>query len=112
MKKEKIIKHLEDLAEHCETMIDRKDPDCVWIGDVEALQYAIDKLSNEYSGTDPRAVIKEILAKEGMNQQQLADNAGMIRQGVSQALTNSSSRYETIKRLVEALGYEIVIRKK
>lgn len=45
MNNKEIIKQLESLREHCEEMIDRDDPECVWRGDTEALTAAIEALS-------------------------------------------------------------------
>ena len=41
MKKEEVISQLNDLWEHCHSMIDRSDENCVWRKDVKALGEAI-----------------------------------------------------------------------
>ena len=46
MKKEEVISQLNDLWEHCHSMIDRSDRDCVWSKDVRALEEAIRIIQN------------------------------------------------------------------
>lgn len=46
MKKEEVISQLNDLWEHCHSMIDRSDKDCVWSKDVRALEEAIRIIQN------------------------------------------------------------------
>lgn len=113
MEKERMIKQLEDLAEHCESMIDKTDQNSVWRDDTEALKEAMAKFSTECTGNDAQGVIRAILAKEGISQQQLADKTGMVRQNVSQMLTRGEGmRYSSFQKMVDALGYEIILRKK
>lgn len=113
MEKEKMIKQLEDLAEHCETMIDKDDPDCIWKGDTEALMVAVEKFTTECEGNDAQGIIRAILAKEGLNQQQLADKVGTTRQNISQMLTRGEGmRFSSFQKMVQALGYEVICRKK
>lgn len=113
MDKKEMIKQLENLAAHCESMIDKDDPESIWRDDITALKAAVDKLSTEFEGNDAQGIIRAILVKEGMNQQQLADRAGMIRQNVSQMLTRGAGmRFSSFQRMVDALGYEVVCRKK
>ena len=47
MKKEQIISQLCNLREHCESMIDPAEQDCIWAYDVEALDNAIDMISDK-----------------------------------------------------------------
>ena len=42
-----IIRQLESLAEHCESMIDKDDPEDIWRIDTVALQEAVKKLKGE-----------------------------------------------------------------
>lgn len=113
MDKEKMIKQLEGLAEHCKTMIDKKDPDCIWKGDAEALKMALEKFSTECEEDDAQSIIRAILDKEELNQQQLADKVGTIRQNISQMLTRGRDvRFLSFQKMVEALGYEVICRKK
>lgn len=46
MKKEEVISQLNDLWEHCHSMIDRSDENCVWRKDVRALEEAIRIIQN------------------------------------------------------------------
>lgn len=46
MKKEEVISQLNDLWEHCHSMIDRRDENCVWCKDVKALEEAIRIIQN------------------------------------------------------------------
>lgn len=41
---EEIISQLSGLKEHCHSMIDKEEPESIWKGDEEALQFAIDLL--------------------------------------------------------------------
>lgn len=45
MDRQAIIEHLESLRGHCGSMIDERDPESIWRGDVEALTEAIKVLS-------------------------------------------------------------------
>lgn len=51
MDKQVIIEHLESLRGHCQSMIDREDPESIWRGDVEALTEAIKALSLDINKT-------------------------------------------------------------
>lgn len=68
----------------------------------------------EIIGTDPVKIVRSILEHEELNQQELADKMGVARQNVSQALTRNrtSMRFDSFERMVTALGYEILVRKK
>ena len=68
----------------------------------------------EITGTDPVKIVRSILEQEELNQQELADKMGVARQNVSQALNRNrnSMRFDNFERMVHALGYEIVARKK
>lgn len=111
MNKKKMIEHLESLVEYCKNMIYENEPGNTWEGDMEALKLAIEKFTSECDGNDAQEIIRNILVKEGMTQQQLADKAGMVRQNISQMLTRGSSmRFSSFKTMAEVLGYEIVCR--
>lgn len=114
MSNQEIISQLEDLATHCESMIDKEDPECIWRADVEALNEAVEKLKSECSGTDAAEIIRRLLEKEGLNQKELADKMGIVRQNVSQMLNRNkaSMRFDGFSKMVQALGCEIVVRKK
>ena len=68
----------------------------------------------EITGTDPVKIVRSILEQEELNQQELADKMGVARQNVSQALNRNrvSMRFDNFEKMVSALGYEIVARKK
>ena len=44
--KKEVINQLNDLWEHCHSMIDRSDENCVWRKDVKALEEAIRIIQN------------------------------------------------------------------
>lgn len=46
MNKEEVISQLNNLWEHCHSMIDRRDKNCVWRKDVKALEEAIRIIQN------------------------------------------------------------------
>lgn len=68
----------------------------------------------EIIGTDPVKIVRSILEQEELNQQELAEKMGVARQNVSQALNRNriSMRFDNFEKMVSALGYEIVVRKK
>ena len=45
MDRRAVIERLEDLQDHCQSMIDKDDPASIWWGDTEALTEAIKALS-------------------------------------------------------------------
>ena len=55
-----------------------------------------------------------IMEKEKVNQKELAERMGCVRQNVSQMLNRGTvnMRYDSFYRMAEALGYEIILRKK
>lgn len=58
--------------------------------------------------------IREILKIEDLNQRKLANKMGVTRQNVSDFLNRGtkSMRYDSFERMISALGYEIIVRKK
>lgn len=108
-----IISRLESMAEHCESMTDRDDSEGIWKADVEALRGAVQKLEGELSGENAAATIRQIMEREDVNQKELAEKMGCVRQNVSQALNRGTvnMRYDSFYRMAMALGYEIVLRK-
>lgn len=66
------------------------------------------------SGKNAAAVIMQIMEKENVKQKELAERMGCVRQNVSQMLTRGTvnMRYDSFHRMVEVLGYEVVVRKK
>lgn len=114
MSMNEIIKQMESLASHCSSMIDKDDPENIWEVDVEALRAAVEKLGNEYKGADAAAIICTIMEKEEVSRTELADRMGCVRQNISQMLTRGrvGMRYDSFYKLADALGYEIIVRKK
>lgn len=51
MNNKEIIKQLESLRDHCQSMIDANDPTSIWWGDTEALTVAIKALSLDINKT-------------------------------------------------------------
>ena len=114
MSMREIISQMESLASHCESMIDKDDPESIWKMDAEALNEAVRKLEGEFNGANAAEVILRIMEKEKVNQKELAERMGCVRQNVSQTLNRGTvnMRYDSFYRMVGALGYEIVLRKK
>lgn len=114
MSMEEIIRQLESLGDHCSSMIDKDDPESIWRDDVEALNGAVEILSGEYRGRDAAALIRQVMDKENVNQKELAERMGCVRQNVSQMLNRGTvnMRYDSFYKLAEALGYEVILRKK
>lgn len=108
-----IILQLENLSDHCSSMVDKDEPEDIWTYDAEALKAAVSKLGNEVTGENAADIIRNILSREKLNQQDLADKMGSVRQNVSQMLTRTSKgmRYDSFEKMVKALGYEIIVRK-
>ncbi len=110
---EEIISRLERLAEYCNNMIDKDDPEDIWRVDTEALQEAVKKLKGELSGENAAVTIRQIMEREDVNQKELAEKMGCVRQNVSQTLNRGTvnMRYDSFYRMAKALGYQIVLRK-
>ncbi len=68
----------------------------------------------EIIGTDPAEMIREVLEVENLSQTDLADKMKNVRQNVSQMLNRSrvSIRFDSFRKMADALGYEIILRKK
>ena len=114
MSMREIISQMESLASHCESMIDKDDPESIWKMDAEALNEAVRKLEGEFNRANAAEVILRIMEKEKVNQKELAERMGCVRQNVSQMLNRGTvnMRYDSFYRMAEALGYEIILRKK
>ena len=108
-----IISRLESLAKHCDSMIDKDEPESIWRVDTEVLREAVKKLKGELSGENAAATIRQVMEREDVDQKELAEKMGCVRQNVSQALNRGTvnMRYDSFYRMVKALGYEIVLRK-
>lgn len=68
----------------------------------------------EIIGIDPAEMIREALEHENLSQKDLADKMGIARQNVSQMLNRDrvSIRFDSFRKMADALGYEIILRKK
>lgn len=66
------------------------------------------------SGKSAAAVIKQIMKMEDVKQKELAERMDCMRQNISQMLNRGTvnMRYDSFYRMIAALGYEIVLRKK
>jgi transcriptional regulator with XRE-family HTH domain len=71
-------------------------------------------LKGEFEGANAAEVIQQIMEKENINQKELAERMGCVRQNVSQMLNRGtvSMRYDSVYKMAVALGYEIIFRKK
>ena len=67
----------------------------------------------EYVVDDPVETIRMVMADEGVNQSQLAEKMGAVRQNVSQMLNrgNTAPRYDSFAKMAAALGCEVILRK-
>lgn len=81
MDKRAVIKQLEGLEEHCQSMIDKDDPECIWRDDTEALTEAIKALSldinkNQKGETDMTSEVKvTIVEHDGTTKKITGDTA-------------------------------------
>jgi len=66
----------------------------------------------EFTGNSAREIICKVLEDEKITQKELADRLGMLRQSVNQALTSSNMGFNMFAKMVDELGYEIVLREK
>lgn len=109
-----IIAKMENLIRHCDSMADEAGQESTWKSDAETLKEVVSKLDGECSGEDAASIVKRILEAENISQKELADKMGCCRQNVSQALNRgiTNMRYDTFKKMVDALGYEVIVRKK
>lgn len=114
MKKDEIIIQLEKLTVHCESMNTENDEKSVWGKDVEALAEVTTFLKGEISAGKPIDTIKLLMEKENLNQQKLAVRMGTLRQNVNQMLNRGKAdmKYSSFKKVMSALGYEIILRKR
>ena len=100
IKREKIIEQLESLALHCESMIEKDDPESVWIEDSIALRESTELFRGEVMGDGAADLIKNAIEKEGINQKILAERTGITRQNVSQMLNRGKNcmRYDSFEK--------------
>lgn len=67
----------------------------------------------EYSGKNAAEIILQIMKEENINQTVLARKMGCARQNISQMLTRGTvnMRYDSLYKMANSLGYEIILRK-
>lgn len=76
MDRQAVIERLEDLRDHCQSMIDKDDPASIWWGDTEALTEAIKALSldidkNQKGDIDMTSKVKVLIEHEDGHKQEL-----------------------------------------
>lgn len=87
MDRRAVIERLEDLRDHCQSMIDKDDPASIWWGDTEALTEAIKALSldidkNQKGETDMTSEVKvTIVAHDGTTKEITGDIDRRERKG-------------------------------
>jgi hypothetical protein len=82
--------------------------------DAEVFNGVLKRLEGEFSGVNAAEVIRRIMEKEDVKPKELAERMGCMRQNVSQMLNRGTvnMRYDSFYRMADALGYEIILRKK
>lgn len=113
MSTREIISSLESLAKRYDSLEDKYGQESVCKVDAEALREAVKKLEGEVGGENAAAVIRRIMEREDVNQKELAERMGCVRQNVSQRLNRGTvnMRYDSFYGMAKALGYEIILRK-
>lgn len=76
MDRQAVIERLEDLRDHCQSMIDKDDPASIWWGDTEALTEAIKALSldinkNQKGDMNMTSEVKVTIEHEDGHKQEL-----------------------------------------
>lgn len=76
MDRQAVIERLENLRDHCQSMIDKDDPASIWWGDTEALTEAIKALSldidkNQKGDIDMTSKVKVLIEHEDGHKQEL-----------------------------------------
>ena len=111
MDKRAVIERLEDLREHCKSMIDKDDPASIWWGDTEALDEAIKALSldinkNEKEGINRMSKVKVLIEHEDGHKQELNGDT-VICFTVSKAWEFLNGKAQLIDAQVSFIGREI-----
>ena len=106
------IQKLEDIRDNIESFIDVKDPEVIYVDDVEKLNKIISMVDNEYTVDNPVTAIKQIMKDKGITLTGLAERMGTTRQNVNSKLSrgNVSPRFDSVLKIVSALGCEVIIR--
>lgn len=111
MDRRAVIERLEDLRDHCQSMIDKDDPASIWWGDTEALTEAIKALSldidkNKEGETNMTSEAKvTIVAHDGTAKELTGDT--VICFTVSKAAEFLSGKAKVIDANEAFVGYEI-----
>lgn len=81
---------------------------------LEAIEQATEVLRTDAINNDYKSILRKLISEADITQQALADKIGITRQALNQVLTRNEYgvRYETFLRIIDALGYELVLRKK
>lgn len=63
---------------------------------------------------DGAEIVKKLMKSENVTQMELADSIQTSRQAVSQMLNRNSDgmRLNSFQRMIEAMGYEVIVQKK
>lgn len=79
MDRQAVIERLEDLRDHCQSMIDKDDPASIWWGDTEALTEAIKALSLDIDKNQKSIIdfLKEQEADDGAKEN--TETGSMLR---------------------------------
>ena len=111
MDRRAIVERLEDLRDHCQSMIDKDDPASIWWGDTEALTEAIKALSldidkNQKGDMDMMSKVKvTIVAHDGTTKEITGDTA--ICFTVSKAAEFLSGKAKIIDANEAFVGHDI-----
>lgn len=111
MDRRAVIERLEDLRDHCQSMIDKDDPASIWWGDTEALTEAIKALSldidkNQKRESDMTSETKvTIVAHDGTTKELTGDT--VICFTVSKAAEFLNGKANIIDANEAFVGYEI-----
>lgn len=55
-------------------------------------------------------VLQEIMAREGLSFTDVSKKLGMTRTYISTILKKGSIKYETVERICDACGYDVVVK--
>lgn len=113
MSVEEIISQLEMIAECGDSMMGKDDLESICKVNTVAIREAVKKLKGELSGENAAVTIRQIMEREDVNQKELAEKMGCVRQNISQTLNRGTvnMRYDSFYRMAKTLGYEIILRK-
>ena len=106
-----VIRQLESLREHCQSMIEAHDPASIWWGDTEALTAAIEALSldinkNEKEGINRMSKVKVLIEHEDGHKQEFNGDT-VICFTVSKAGEFLNGKAKIIEAQASFIGREI-----